>query len=383
MPAALSSAERVKLAYSGHEPDRVPIMFRATGPLDGRFDDQFERAEALLRMGADVALTLELPIHFEPRVSSRTWIEKTRRERVLHKEYQTPAGALHASVRLTEHGQERDIPLCDDRGGSRGEDFPIETERDLNALHYLLRDPAESDLTPVLEHAAHVRRQADRLGVIVQGNMPPAPLCLMSLLGRSRCVLGVRDEPELLVAVMVHVQQWTRRCLEVLLDLPIDVVYRSNRYETVDLFSARDIRDLFMPVLRFDAQLCKMAQIPLHCFAKSGIMPLLEDYAEAGVDVLSSLSPVGPEPMDLSEVKRRIGDCCCLMGGVDSHGPFLAGSPEEMEQTVLSTLRAMAPGGGYILSPAGAIPAQAAESSIAAFVEVGRRYGRYPLDLPG
>ncbi len=383
MPAALSSAQRVKLAYSGREPDRVPIMFRAIEPLDGRFGDQFERAEALLRMGADAALTLELPFHFEPRVSTRTWIEESGHNRLLHKEYQTPAGTLHASVHISEGQEERDLPLCDDRGGARGEDFLIDNECDLNALHYLLRDPAEHDLTPVREYAAHVRRQADRLGVVVQGKMPPAPLYLMGLLGRSRCVLGVRDEPELLVAVMVHVQQWTRRCLEVLLDLPIDVVYRSNRYETVELYSPRDIRDLFLPVLRLDAQLCKMAQIPLHCFAKTGIMPLLEDYAEAGVDVLSSLSPVGPEPMDLPEVKRRIGDRCCLMGGVDSHGPFLEGNPEEMEQTVLSTLRTMALGGGYILSPTGTIPAQAEESHVAAFVEAGRRYGRYPLDLPG
>jgi len=373
MSRQLSSAERVKLTYARQEADRVPVMFRAIQPLEGRWRNQVERAEGLLAMGADASLQIDIPIHFEPRVTTETWTEKCRPHPVLHKEYHTPAGTLHASVQLTEDWQPEDIPLYSDHAWSRGVDFLIETEQDLNALHYLLRDPAERDLTPLREYAAQVRKEADRLGVIVQGNMPPAPLYMMGLLGGRRCLMGVRDEPELLVAVIVRIQQWTRQCLEVLLQLPIDVVYRSNCYETIDLFSPTDVRDMFMPILQLDVELCHRAGLPIHCFAQTGIMPFLEEYADMGVDIISSLDPVGANRMDPAETKRRIGDRCCLMGGVDNRAPFTHGTPEQMERLVAETLEVMAPCGGYILSPAGMIFPEGKEENIRAFVDAARR----------
>ncbi|MEA3247028.1 MAG: uroporphyrinogen decarboxylase family protein, partial [Gemmatimonadota bacterium] len=209
-----------------------------------------------------------------------------------------------------------------------------------------------------------------------------APLYAMGVIGGERCLTAVRDEPELVRATLDVVHEWATAALEVLLEANVDVVYRSTCYETVDLFAPADVRELFMPLLTADVALCHEADTSLHSFAQTGIMPLLDDWANAGVDVISSLDPLGPNAIDLAETKRRVGDRCCLMGGVDNRGPFIDGNPVQMRQAVIDTLRVMAPGGGYILSPAGMIFPEGRPENLQAFIDAGRESGRYPLELP-
>ncbi|MGC9320451.1 MAG: uroporphyrinogen decarboxylase family protein [Armatimonadota bacterium] len=382
MSAAMTSAERVRAAFNLEEPDRVPILFRGTDPWAHHWSSQVERARFMLQRGADARLHLGVPAPMHPEVSTTLRREEAEPYPILHKLYQTPAGDLHAAVQITPDWQVEDIPLYSDHAWPRGVQYLVKTEADLEALGYVLHDPRETDLSGFFDGAAAVRRSAQELGVIVEGSMRPAPLYAMGLIGGERCLMAVRDEPELIQATLEVVQPWCRAALELLLEAGVDVAYRSNCYETVDLFAPGDIRELFMPLLEEDARICRQAGVPLHGFAQTGIMPLLEDWADAGVSIISSLDPVGPNAMDLEETKRRVGERCCLMGGVDNRGPFIEGTPEEMERTVIETLRVMAPGGGYILSPAGMIFPEGRPENLQAFIDAGRRWGRYPLDIP-
>ncbi|MEA3402144.1 MAG: uroporphyrinogen decarboxylase family protein [Armatimonadota bacterium] len=382
MSDAMTSAERVRAAFRLEEPDRVPILFRGTDPWAHHWSSQVERAQFLLERGADARLRLGVPAPMHPEVTTKLWREEAQPCPILHKLYRTPAGDLHTAVQITPDWQVADIPLYSDHAWPRGVQYLVKTEADLEGLGYVLDDPRNTDLSSFFESAAAVRRSAQELGVIVEGSMRPAPLYAMGFIGGERCLMAVRDEPELIQATLEVVQPWCRAALELLLDAGVDVTYRSNCYETVDLFAPTDIRELFMPLLEEDARICRQAGVPLHGFAQTGIMPLLEDWADAGVSIISSLDPVGPNAMNLQETKRRVGDRCCLMGGVDNRGPFIEGTPEEMEQTVIETLRVMAPGGGYILSPAGMIFPEGRPENLQAFLDAGRRWGRYPLDLP-
>ena len=383
MGEELSSRERVKLAYACEEPDRVPVLFRGIHPMDHRWRNQVERAETLLGLGADAVLTCSVRMPLHPEVTTHTWREEDEPYSVLHKEYHTPAGVLHASVMVTEDWQVNDIPFYSDHAWSRGIDYLVKSADDLEALGYLMHDPRQGAPADSREAVSHLRKQADRLGVILQGSMIPAPLYAMGFLGGTRCLTAVRDELDLVEALLARVHEWSRQCLELLLTTPVDVVYRSTCYETVDLFAPSDVRSLFMPILRQDVELCHQAGIPLHSFAQTGVMPFLADYAELGVDIVSSLDTRGSNGMDLAETRRVLAGRCCLMGGADNREPFITAPASEMEETVLEVLRIMAPGGGYILSPAGMIFPEGREENILAFIEAGRRYGRYPLDLPG
>ncbi len=373
----------MQLAYRCEEPDRVPILFRATVPLNDRWNSQIERAEVLLEMGADAMLSVGAPAPQHSDVTTRLWREPCEPYPVLHKEYETPAGVLHASVQVTADWQVDDIPLYSDHAWSRGLDYLVKTADDLDALDYILGDPMQADLTAFREQCDGLHQAAERLGVALQGTIHPTPVCAMGLLGGHRAIMAVRDEPELWRELLARVKRWSQQGLALLLELGVDAIYRSSCYETVDLFAPRDVREFFMPILREDTELCHQAGIPMHSFAQTGVMPFLDDYAQIGIDILSSLDARGTNPMDLAETKRRLGGVCCLMGGVDNRDPFIMHPASQMEETVLEVLRVMAPGGGYILSTAGMIFAEGNVENIEAFIAAGRKYGRYPLDLPG
>jgi hypothetical protein len=78
MGQALSSRERVLLAYARREPDRVPIVFRTIEPLAHRWRNQVERAEFLLSWGADDLLTFALPLVTHRSAIRRVWREESR-----------------------------------------------------------------------------------------------------------------------------------------------------------------------------------------------------------------------------------------------------------------------------------------------------------------
>ncbi len=381
MSQELRSRERVLLAYARREPDRVPIIFRTIEPLTHRWHNQVERAEFLLSWGADDLLTFALPLVTHRSAIRRVWREESRPYPILHQTWYTPQGTLHASVYMTEDWPSDDVPLYSDHAWSRGIDHWLKTEEDLRALGYLLRDPRESELEQIRAEYAALRREADRLEVVLQGSMYPAPLYAMGLLGGQRCITLVRDDPDLFAAVLADIQRWSRQNLSLLLELGVDVVYRSSCYETIDFYAPVDVRRFFMPLLRDDVRLCHEAGVPLHSFAQTGVMPFLEDYAAMGLDILSSLDTRGTNPMDLALVQQRLAGRCCLMGGVDNRDPFVSESAAQMERTVLDVLRILAPGGGYILSPAGMIFPEGKEENIRAFIEAGRRHGAYPLSF--
>jgi uroporphyrinogen decarboxylase len=77
-------------------------------------------------------------------------------------------------------------------------------------------------------------------------------------------------------------------------------------------------------------------------------MPLLDLFAEAGVDVLIG---VDPEAWDMAIAKKKLGDRVCLWGGVNGHLIVEQGSSEDVRGEVRRAMEILAPSGGFLLSP--------------------------------
>jgi uroporphyrinogen-III decarboxylase len=82
-----------------------------------------------------------------------------------------------------------------------------------------------------------------------------------------------------------------------------------------------------------------------------GVRPLLEDFVEAGFDLLNPVQ-VSAEGMDAAELKRDFGDRLTFWGGgADTQKTLPFGTPEEVKREVLARLEIFAPGGGYVFNP--------------------------------
>jgi len=105
----------------------------------------------------------------------------------------------------------------------------------------------------------------------------------------------------------------------------------------------------------------------IHCCGK--ITELLPDIIECGVDVFN---PLQPEVMDVYAVKRNFGDRLSFYGGISTQRTLPFASTEETRAEVSRLMEHIGRDGGYIVSPAHDIPADARPENIAAMIDVLR-----------
>lgn len=402
MESELSSRERLLLSINHEEPDRVPICFRAFGQLsplevmEGTgghpgWRNPWERAIGLARLGVDEPARLHLPSRHHPDVSTRQWWERQPGEErpLMIKEWETPKGPLRLVVQETEDYVELDLPLYGDNHWSRGIEFPLKGPEDLEKLAFLFYEPRKEDLDDFYRYVKTVKSFAATHGLLVEGCGLFGMSRAIGLLKPTEFLIAVMDNREFVVALLEMIHHWDMKRLEILLDVGVDVVYNTGCYEVTELFSPSVIRELFLPFRREMIKVIHQAGAKFHYYTITGIMPLLADYKEIGIDILSSLDPIGSggplkiKAVDLAKAKEEIGDEVCLWGGVDPEHTIERGTREEVREAVREAIFTCAPGGGFVLSPSGNInppnPCGKAYDNVLTFIEAGHEFGRYPI----
>jgi len=108
-----------------------------------------------------------------------------------------------------------------------------------------------------------------------------------------------------------------------------------------------------------------------------GMMPLLETIVENGCDASETLTPPGmggdARP---AEIKARIGNTVCLIGGLNQLQVLDQGTRSEIRAEVFRLFGDLGPGGGYIMSPSDHF-FESPPDNLATYAEAARecRYG--------
>ena len=108
------------------------------------------------------------------------------------------------------------------------------------------------------------------------------------------------------------------------------------------------------------------------------LWPIIDDLIEIGVD---GIHPIQPQCMDIAEVNKAVGDRVCLLGNIDCQRLLCEATPEQVADVVKQTIRAAAPGGGYILCTSNTIHPDVKPGNAIAMYRAGRDYGRYPISV--
>jgi hypothetical protein len=392
MKNTLSSRERLLCAMRRGEPDHVPLwnLWR-NKDIPFRYTTQTERAEAVLSLGLDDTLLLQPPLnkteHYNvnrvPGVGIRVRLVHDPQEPypLLVKEYDTPAGQLRQVVRKTDdwpYGD--DIRLFSDHNISRAKEFPVKGPEDLPRLRYLLCEPTADQIKEFREVAAQLRRDARRLGVVLEGGWTALGDAALWLLGTEALFRMQMDQPDFLAELLEMVCRWELRRMELLLEEGVEVIVHSAWYENRDFWTLKSYRTLLKPRLARLVNQAHQAGALFSYIITNSWQPLMDDLVELGIDSLMGVDPVQGKA-DLAETKRRLGGRLCLWGGINGAVTLGRGTPEEVRQATEQAIRIMAPGGGFVLYPVDQLIKETPWANVEAMITRWREIGSYPIAL--
>jgi hypothetical protein len=223
---------------------------------------------------------------------------------------------------------------------------------------------------------------------VVMAPLGPEPMYHMNaLIGSELWAIWLIEERELLHELVGKTFAGTRDFLKQQLAAGVGPLFGYVGPELCipPLASPQDCRDF---VVRYDKPLIDLIHDAggicwMHCHGKMD--PVIEQFAEMGVDALNPIEPPPMGDLTLAEAKARVGDRMALEGNVQQ-GDFYRATPERMDELVRAAIHQGGPGGGFILCPTSspwqsATVDQVAIDNYVAFVEAGLRYGSYPMGL--
>ena len=404
MSQSMSSRERLLAAINHEEADRVPICFRDVAPLEHMWSSPFERVMALNDLGVDDKLFIHPPLShdpdvtfglkgslyaaygtsvwpFDPVVTVHDYIETSPGESypVVCKDIETPKGTLGMKARQTDDWRAKSLPLVSDYIWSRGLEFPVKGFEDLEKLQYLLYDPKKLDLASYRESVHIVKNFAGKHDILIEGDVNATSNIVLSLRGPTNLMCDIAEGNGLAEQLIDMVGGWNLKRLELMLDMDVDTIYHTACYETSAFWSPDMYRRVFRPVLEKKLAMIHEAGAKLHYYMDIGVMPLIDDFKDMGIDILSTLDPAPYGDTDIKEVVTKLGNSVCLWGGVNSPHIIERGSADDVRKAVRDIITLAAPGGGFVLSTADSIWSEDARENVMTFIEAGLEYGRYPL----
>jgi len=364
MTATLNSRQRLLRAVNNQEVDYIPCAFMSFAILRKRKqEDWYAVAREEKALGLDPMLFIPmasraarrdhpdlrgLPVRLGQEVKLREWLED---HTFLHKEYETPAGKLTTRVRLSEdwpHGNH--IPIMDDYQVSRTDQPLINGPDDLPALAFMLNAPNPEDAAAFRREADEARRFTEQEGVLLAGGWGVGMDMANWLCGMQNLMMLALDKPEFVEELLEMIHQWNMKRMEVVLSAPVDVYIRRAWYEGCDFITPRFFRQYVLPRLKREIELAHSYGARFGYICSSGTKPLLDAYAESGMDVLLGVDPIQGSHTDMALMKQKLAGTTCLWGGVSAALTVERGTADEVRQAVQLAVNTLGPG-GFILSP--------------------------------
>jgi uroporphyrinogen decarboxylase len=149
-------------------------------------------------------------------------------------------------------------------------------------------------------------------------------------------------------------------------------------YEKTTLMSPKMFREFIKPYYFEFTELAHKYNVPIIKHSDGNFLPILDDLVEVGFD---GLHPFEPQCMDISEAKKKLTGKICVCGNIDCTYLLPFGTPEEVRLSVRETIKAIAPGGGYILTSSNSIHPGCKAGNAIAMIKAAKEFGQYPIRI--
>ncbi|MCB5560562.1 uroporphyrinogen decarboxylase family protein [Anaerosalibacter bizertensis] len=238
-------------------------------------------------------------------------------------------------------------------------------------------NPLKDGKLPILLKAIKLTRDALIDKVDVSASMSGPISVAASVVGTENLMKWMIKYPEKVHTLMEIVAESNNRYIEEVAKLGVSIGF-ADPVSSTSLISPKQFREFSLPALKKNIDKIKEttgSSPSIHICGKS--RDIWEDVINAGI---SNFSIDNVE--DLEEAKKVMGDKVIITGNVPPVDVVYKGTKEDIFKSVKECIRKGHDSKkGYILSTGCQIPMHTPMENIEAFMEAGRKYGKYPIDL--
>jgi uroporphyrinogen decarboxylase len=227
------------------------------------------------------------------------------------------------------------------------------------------------------------RRDIDRFGkdYFVIGDVEISLFELAwHLTGLEKYMVAMLCEEPWLELLNDRVEEWSTGLAIQLVRAGVDAIWLGEDLgsQTSTLISPEDWRIKFKP--RHKRMIEKLRKenpnliIIMH--SDGAVAPLIDDFAEIGVDVYNPVQPNVPGS-DPGELKERYGKKICFFGGIDQQELLPSGDFERIRSEIRNRINILGKDRGYLLAPAHIIQPDVSIQTIEIMIEAAKEYGKY------
>lgn len=240
-----------------------------------------------------------------------------------------------------------------------------------------IADPLKDGNLPTLIEAIKLTRDALKDYVDVGASMSGPLSVAASVVGTENLLRWMIKYPKKVLTLMEIVAESNNRYIEEVSKLGVSIGF-ADPVSSTSLISPKQFRKFSLPALQKNINKVKekTGSAPsIHICGKS--REIWEDVVNTGV---SNFSIDNAE--DIEEAKMVMGDRVAITGNVPPVDVVYAGNKEDIFKSVKKCIKkGYDSKKGYILSTGCQIPMHTPIEKVEMFMEAGRTYGKYPVDL--
>ncbi len=238
-------------------------------------------------------------------------------------------------------------------------------------------NPLKDGKLPILLEALKLTKDALINDVDVSASMSGPFSVAASVVGTENLLKWMIKYPKKVHTLMEIVSESNNRYIEEVAKLGISISF-ADPVSSTSLISPKQFREFSLPALQKNINKIKEktgSSPGIHICGKS--KDIWEDVVNTGI---SNFSIDNIE--DIEEAKNVMGDKVVITGNVPPVDVIYAGTKEDIFKSVKQCIRkGYNSQKGYILSTGCQIPMHTPMNNIEAFMDAGKLYGKYPIDL--
>ncbi len=215
----------------------------------------------------------------------------------------------------------------------------------------------------------------DDMGII--GQYGDIYTTVWEMMGFENFSMMMYEDPELIKAMFDKIGGLIMSMFETMADMDfVKVLWYSDdiAYSSGLMVSPDFIREHLFPYLKRIGELAKKRNIPFIYHSDGVLYDVMPDLID---DIgVTSLHPVEPISMDMSELKDRVGNQLCLCGGIDVD-QLCRATPDEIRELTRKFIDIAKGRGGWCAGSSNSIPEYVKPENYMAMIETVLKEGKW------